>query len=461
VRCRVWNPPGQSLADEFRALPVEERRRRLERLTSRRALALKYEWSFWARPKQVAPPTIDITLPDTPEWRYWLVFAGRMFGKSRLAAEQIRRWIEGGEKRCLVLAGPRYEDVERVQIANLEQVFPPDRRPRYNRDEHRLRFWPYTIGAPYADICSGERPDSFRGPEWDGGWLDEFAAFRYLDAVWDRLIPAMRAIPPGGGPPQLVCTTTPRNRPVLHALLDNPAAVLTQGASAENAHNVAGGVLEAVKFIYAGSEFADQELGGQLLGNEPGAMFRLEWFARNRVAAPTKRIQKKIVIVDTSGSSSSTANECGIMLLGLSEDEQTAYLLGDYSFAGGPEDWAKKAFEVYVQHKADALVYESNYGRELVATLFKYIGAKAVNLVPFPAVGTKAERAQPVRALMQQGRVKLVGSFPKFEMQATTWTPADPARRSPDRMDTFVHGVTYLFPAVQVARGAVLIPGVF
>jgi phage terminase large subunit-like protein len=459
VRCRIWNPPGKSQADIFRALPVEERRRRLERLTPRKALALKYEWSFWARPKQLPPP-IDVTLPDTPEWRYWLVFAGRMFGKSRLAAEHVRRWIVGGEKQRLVLAGPRYEDVERVQIANLEQAFPPDRRPRYNRDEHKLTFWPYTPGAPYADICSGERPDSFRGPEWDGGWLDEFAAFTRLDAVWDRLIPAMRAIPPGGGPPQLVLTTTPRNRPVLHALLENPAAVLTQGASSENAHNVAGGVLEAVQFVYQGSEFADQELGGKLLGNEPGAMFRLEWFANNRVApAAVKRLKKKIVIVDTSGSSSSTANEAGIMLLGLSEDGQTAYLLGDFSLAGaGPEDWAKKAAQVYFEHKADALVYESNYGGELVAFLFKIIGARA-KLVPYPAVGTKPERAQPVRALMQQGRVQLVGTFPKFEMQATTWTPADPGHKSPDRMDTFVHGVTYLFPAVQVARGVLNIPG--
>jgi phage terminase large subunit-like protein len=458
MRCRFWNPTGESQADEFRALPVEERRRRLERLSPAKALALRYEWSFWARPKQLAPPLVDVALPDTPEWRYWVVLAGRMFGKSRLAAEWLRGRIERDELHRIVLAAPRYVDVERIQIANLYAAFPPGKKPRYNRDKFRVDFWPYTADAPYADVCSGEKPDSFRGPEWDGGWLDEFAAFTKLDDVWALLLPAMRAIPPKGGPPQLVCTTTPRNRPVLHRLLENPAAVFTQGASSENAHNVASGVLEAVRFVYGNSELADQELGGKLLGNEPGALFRTEWIARNRCIEPAKKIKKKIVVVDTSGSGKDTACECGIMLLGLSEDGQTVYLLGDYSLRASPDVWARRAFQVYAEHKADAILYEKHYGGELVPTIFKLLGLKA-KFVDLSAVGTKAERAQPVRALVEQGRVKFVGVFKELELQLTTWTPGD--NESPDRMDALVHGVTYLFPAVQVARGALNLPFIF
>jgi len=459
MQCRIWNPAGCSQADAIKALPVEARRRAFEGLTPRKAHALLYEWGFWARPKQLAPPTLDITLPDTPAWRYWLVYAGRMFGKTRLAAEWIRRRIERGEVRQGVLAGPRYQDVERVQIGALMAVFPPAQRPRYNRDQHRITFWPWTDDAPYMDICSGEIPDSFRGPEWDFGWLDEFAAFRRLDEVWERLIPAMRAIPLDGSPPQLCCTTTPRNRRVLHALLEDPTAVLTQGSSAENAHNVAGGVLEAVRFIYGDSEFADQELGGKLLGAEPGAMFRQEQFTANRVSA-VPRLRKKIVVIDTSGSSADNANEAGIILLGLSEDEQTAYILGDYSLRGPPDEWALKAFQVYREHGASEILYEKHYGGELVPTIFKLLKLQA-KFVALAAVGSKSERAQPVRALMQSGHVKSVGVHRELELQCCTWTPADPPTRSPDRMDAMVHGVTYLFPVIKVARGTIKIAGMY
>lgn len=453
MECRVWNPQGQSQADAVKALPLEVRQRAMEGMTPRKALALIENWDFWARPKQKPPPLIDVASPNRPAWRYWLIYAGRMFGKSRTAAEWVRARVERGEVRQGVLAGPRYEDVERVQIANLQAVFPAARRPKYFRDQHRLLFWPWTVHAPYMDICSGEIPDSFRGPEWDFGWLDEFAAFRRLDDVWMRLIPAMRAVPLDGSPPQLCCTTTPRNRKVLHDLLNDPTAVLTQGSSDENSHNVASGVIEAVRFIYGNSEFADQELGGQLLGNEPGAMFRAEHFSANR-CAQAPRLKKKYVIVDTSGSSKDNANECGIILIGLSEDGQTAYVLGDYSLRAPPDEWAKRAFEVYRDHKADGIIYEKHYGGELVPTIFKLLKLDA-KFIPIPAVGTKPERAQPVRALVQSGRVKFVGVFPALELQCTTWTPADPPTRSPDRMDALVHGVTFLFPVIKVARGTV------
>src|SRR5437762_3938942 len=49
-------------------------------LTPANARALLYEWAFWARPNQ---------LPPNGEWRVWLLFAGRGFGKTRKGAEKI------------------------------------------------------------------------------------------------------------------------------------------------------------------------------------------------------------------------------------------------------------------------------------------------------------------------------------------------------------------------------------
>jgi phage terminase large subunit-like protein len=304
-------------------------------------------------------------------------------------------------------------------------------------------------------VVTGERPDAFRGSEWDCGWLDEFAAFDHLEECWELLVPAMRAIPPRGGVPQVIVTTTPRPRKTLHDMLANPATVLTQGASADNAHNVAAGVLDAVRFVYTGSELEAQELGGALLGNEPGASLRQAWFDANRAAAPG-RYRRKVLAIDTSGSGKATADECGIVLLGLSVDGNTAYVLGDYSFRATPEEWARRADELAREHSVNDILYEANYGGEFVALTFKLLGLKA-RFRPVYAHGTKAERAQPVAALVQAGRVKFCSTYKALEMQSTSWTPRE--RKSPDRMDAMVHGVTDLFPILEVARGGIALPG--
>jgi phage terminase large subunit-like protein len=43
--------------------------------------SLGYDWPFWACPDQ---------LPPAGNWRYWLVLAGRGFGKTRIGAEWVR-----------------------------------------------------------------------------------------------------------------------------------------------------------------------------------------------------------------------------------------------------------------------------------------------------------------------------------------------------------------------------------
>lgn len=453
--CRLWNPEGQSRADIFATKPAEEKAARLASLSHAERVRLARDWRFWGRCKQQTPPLVDVALPNAEPWRYWMILAGRMWGKSRTAAEWVRGEIESGRKRAGVLFAPRYQDIEKVQVANLMGVFPPDRRPRYVRSQLRMYFWPYNDSAPYCDIRTGENPDGFRGPEWDFAWGDEFAAIDKLDDVWQLLVPAMRAVPPKGGPPQMILTTTPRNKPVLHNLIETPTCVLTQGPSAENQHNVAQGVLDAVRFIYGGSDLAEQELCGVLLGNEPGALFRQEWFNASRSTKP-ETFKRLIIIIDTSGSGKDTACECGILLLGLGHDG-FVYVLRDYSLRASPEEWAKVAMKAYEESGAQEIVYEANYGGELVPTVFKLLSFKP-RLRQFYAKGTKAERAQPASAMAQTGKVRMVGVHKELEKQCCTWTPKD--RKSPDRMDALADGVSELVPAVAAVRPtAIRIPG--
>ena len=458
MRARLWLPEGESRAETLARSSPDLKRAFLSSLSPAERNSVLAGWPFWARPKQLPPPSIDFQIQNCPIWQYWLVLAGRMWGKSRTAAQWIHDRVESGQARRIVLAAPTYQDVEKIMIPAIQRTFPDARRPKYIRSNLELRFWPYHDDSPVAEVRTSDKPDGFRGREWDCGWIDEFASFDNIDDCWMWLVPAMRAIPPKGGVPQLIITTTPRNKKVLHDLLENPRTVLTQGHSHENQKNVADGTLEAVNFIYQGTDLEDQELGGKLLGNEPGALFHQPWFNANRESTPLK-FKRKIVAVDTSGSGKDSACECGIVVLGLSEDGKTAYMLEDASLRATPEVWAKKMFEVHQRWKADQIIYEKNYGGELIPTMFRQMGMPAHIFKPIPAVGTKAQRAQPVSALVQGGKVKFVGQFRDFEMQCTTWTPKD--RKSPDRMDAFVHGVTELFPAIGRVDGRIIFPGMW
>jgi hypothetical protein len=55
----------------------------------------------------------------------------------------------------------------------------------------------------------------------------------------------------------------------------------------------------------------------------------------------------------------------------------------------------------------------------------------------------KAIRAEPVVLASQQGRVHHVGYFPELEDQLCSWVP-DETRKSPDRLDAYVHVLTAL-----------------
>src|SRR5678815_1961060 len=62
-------------------------------LSDEDALALRYDWTFWARPKQLPPPG---------DWRVWMILAGRGWGKTRTGAEWVRDQVESG--RCQRIA---------------------------------------------------------------------------------------------------------------------------------------------------------------------------------------------------------------------------------------------------------------------------------------------------------------------------------------------------------------------
>lgn len=86
---------AKSLAQIIAELPEEERQLVLADMDQD---SLLWDWSFWSRPEQQAPPG---------DWAIWLLLAGRGFGKTRTAAEWVReeaKYTRDGKRRFALVA---------------------------------------------------------------------------------------------------------------------------------------------------------------------------------------------------------------------------------------------------------------------------------------------------------------------------------------------------------------------
>lgn len=179
------------------------------------------------------------------------------------------------------------------------------------------------------------------------------------------------------------------------------------------------------------------------------ALWSIEIIEQSKVDAHPDLV--RIVIgVDPSGADEDeniNNDDIGIMIAGIGVDG-IAYLLEDCTIKAGPATWGKVVASAYERHKADRVVGEVNYGGAMV----KYVIQTANPDISYKAVTSsrgKMLRAEPISALQEVGKIKMVGDFPELEDEMLASTTAGyTGARSPNRLDAFVFAMTELFPSV-------------
>jgi len=414
-----------SLAESLASLSPTARAKALTGLTNAQAKALLHDWRFWGRPEQQEP---------AGEWRTWLILAGRGWGKTRTGAETVRRWATSGRFERIALVARTAADVRDVIVegeSGLLAIHAAHERPEWNPTRRRLE-WPNGV---IATTYSAEEPDQLRGPQHAAAWCDELAAWRYSD-TWDQLQFGLRL----GDSPRVIVTTTPRPTPLVRSIAAAPDTVLTRGATKDNRKNLAKGVVADLERRYAGTRLGRQELDGEILDDNPGALWKRSAIdsARMREAPPLRRI---VVGVDPAVSATAQSDETGIVVAGVGFDGRW-YVLGDYSGRYSPEQWASRVVAAYRDHKADRVVAEVNQGGDLVVGNLRTVD-RNLPVATVHAKRGKALRAEPVSSLYEQGRVSHVGSLAALEDQMTAWDPSGD-EASPDRVDALVYALTEL-----------------
>ena len=368
-------------------------------------------------------------------WRAWVILAGRGWGKSRTGAEWVRAQVKAARAGRIALVARTAADVRDVIVegeSGILAISPKGERPTWEPSRRRLT-WP---NGAQATTYSADEPDQLRGPQHDGAWADEIAAWRYVDA-WDQLRFGLRL----GDHPRVVVTTTPRPTQIIRDLIAASDTVVTRGRTRDNVANLSPGVVTELERRYAGSRLGRQELDGEVLDDSAGALFRWAWIDATRVTkAPDLR--RVVVAVDPATTSGDESDETGIVVAGIGYDGR-GYVLADESGRYRPEEWARKVASAYATHRADAVIAEGNQGGEMIGAVLRACGASTLPVRTVHAKRGKATRAEPVAVLYEQGRVSHVGAFARLEDQLTTWDPAS-TRESPDRLDALVYAVTEL-----------------
>src|SRR5882724_10429247 len=421
---------NESLAESLRRLTPPQREEALQDLSDGECDELEYSWrNLWARPSQLLPGTLGAQNSRT-DWMFWLVQAGRGFGKTRMGAETVREWAENPNERILMIA-PTANDVREVMVegpSGLLSCYPPDKKPIYNPTRHLIMFPSGAIGI----TRSADEPERLRGPQFSKFWIDELCAWRFAQDAWDQLSFGFRV---RTKKLQGVITTTPKPIKVIKNLIARPRTVITRGSSYENRSNIADEYYQEVIAPYEGTRLGRQEIAGELLEDMPGALWTRAMIDAYRLKLVDVRwdlLVRIVVAIDPAVTAGEDSDDTGIIVAALTVSQHIV-VLEDLTCKESPLGWARVAVAAYKKYGADRIVGEVNNGGDLVEGNIRAVASS----VPFRAVRAsrgKAVRAEPVAALYEQGRVHHVGAMAQLEDELCSWTPLG-NEKSPDRMD--------------------------
>lgn len=371
-------------------------------------------------------------IPPMQAWRTWLLLGGRGSGKTLAGATWLTKVAARYPGVRLALVGPTLHDVREVMVegpSGVLAVSAPWCRPRWEAGRKRL-VWD---NGSLAYGFSAEDPDSLRGPQFHGGWADEFCAWRNPEAVLANLRLAMRL----GRMPKLIVTTTPRPIPALRRLMAEAGTHVRRAATRANAEHLSPGFLENLQDLYGGTRLEKQELEGLVVEND-GALFSAADLARARGNRPAT-LDRIVVAVDPPASAHGDA--CGIVVAG--RRERVGYVLADHSCRGlSPQGWARRVAETATTFEAHQIVAEANQGGEMVRAVLVQAGCP-VSIRLVHASRGKRMRAEPIAALYEQGRVVHCDAFPALEEEMMA-LGAETGGHSPDRADALVWALSHL-----------------
>jgi len=232
----------------------------------RAAFDWRAKWLLAAHKHQLEPPGTW--------WNIHLMVAGRGAGKTRAAAENLGWWAWQNPNTRWLVSAPTSSDLRATCYegdSGLLSVIPSVLIKDYNKSLHELVL---VNGSLIKGIPASE-PERFRGPQFHGGWLDELAAWDYLQESWDMIMFGIRL----GQRTKLICSTTPKPKDVVLDLIarEGDDVVITRASTYANIKNLAPSFQKQI-LQYEGTNLGRQEIHAEIIDPEEGGIVHRDWF---------------------------------------------------------------------------------------------------------------------------------------------------------------------------------------
>ncbi len=403
--------------------------------------------------------------PPEGDWFGWILEAGRGTGKSLAANMAMVEHINGppcrdrGVPHSISLIAPTIGDAAETagRMPGCLTDLQPGTKVVSKTGGTFVEGWPNgsivrLLGAHTAD--DQERLRAAGNRCWVH--LEEFAAMRYLTEAWDQMHFGLRL----GPRPRWVMTTTPKPRPeylaVVEEMEQRDDVGVTSGISTDDNPHLPQSTRTFLYDKYDGTALGEQELHGKRIEEAEGALWSYGLIEPYRLKTHLVKpddgelysiLGRLVVGVDPAGGKSET----GIVTAAVIRDDclcgtDTPYphyaVVADSSGKLTPNGWAHQSVASYRDWAADLIVGEANYGGDMVESNIRTVDT-SVSYENVHASRGKRIRAEPIKALYEQGRVHHIGTFPELEAEMVQWIP-DKSSWSPNRVDALVWALTEL-----------------
>jgi phage terminase large subunit-like protein len=384
---------------------------------------------YWADTVEGWKP-LPHQVPPDGVWDVWLLLGGRGSGKTMAGTHYVLEHLRKYGKHARVgIGAPTIADAREVcaeGVTGLINLAPTEFK--YNRSIGEARH----MNGGYVKFQGSEEPARWNGPQWSLLWADELALWN--EASWHQAQFGLRL----GDHPKAIVTTTPKNRQFVRDLSNLDSTATVKATTYDNV-NLSETVQERLRQQYGGTRIGRQELMAEWLDDIPGALWN--WAMIHTVQhKDIPDLHRIVVAIDPAVTSGEDSDETGIIVVGRA-DENTFYVLADYSGRYSPDEWASKAVNAFESHSADRIIGESNNGGEMIEHTLRTVDTS----VPYTSVHAsrgKRMRAEPIAALYEQGKVFHAPNLATLEEQMVTWSPDSVS--SPDRLDALVWALTDL-----------------
>ena len=191
-----------------------------------------------------------------------------------LFRSQIGWWAWEEPNTRWLVAAPTSADVRATCFegdSGLCTVIPSALVADYNKQHHELRL----INGSLIKGIPASEPERFRGPQFHGGWLDELAAWDYLQDAWDQIQFGVRL----GQRTRIIATTTPRPKDLILELIarEGDDVVMTTASTYANLKNLSDNFKKQI-LQYEGTKLGRQEIYAEIIDPEEGGIVKRDMF---------------------------------------------------------------------------------------------------------------------------------------------------------------------------------------